>query len=137
MASFKLELPNDLIKQISNLETNAELMMSEMTQAGAKVAFNNLKSNIPDSFRNSDIMNCLKITKVYKTPSDDGINSKVAFFGYFINHNGVKTPAPLVVNVFEFGSSKIKKKPFVRKSFNKKQIELEMLKVQDKYIKEE
>ena len=137
MAGFKLELPNDLIKQISNLETNAELMMSEMTQAGAKVAFNNLKSNIPDSFRNSDIMNCLKITKVYKTPSDDGINSKVAFFGYFINHNGVKTPAPLVVNVFEFGSSKIKKKPFVRKSFNKKQIELEMLKVQDKYIKEE
>lgn len=137
MASFKLELPNDLIKQISSLESNAEDMMSEMTQAGANVAFNNLKSNIPDSFRNSDIMNCLKITKVYKTPSDDGINSKVAFFGYFINHNGIKTPAPLVVNVFEFGSSKIKKKPFIRKSFNKQQIEQAMLKVQDKYIKED
>lgn len=137
MANFKQELPSDLIKQISNLENNAENMMSEMVQVGVNVAFNNIKSNIPDSFRNSDIMNCLKKTKVYKTPTDDGINSKVAFYGYFINHNGVKTPAPLVVNVFEFGSSKQKKHPFIRKSFNKKQIEQAMLKVQDKYIKED
>lgn len=137
MANFKMELPNDLIKQLTALESNAEDMISDMASVGAKVAFNNIKSNVPDSFKKSNIMKCLKITKVYKTPSDDGINSKVAFYGYFKNHNRVKTPAPLVANVFEFGSTKVKKKPFIRKSFNKKQIEQAMQKVQDKYIKED
>ena len=84
-------------------------------------------------------MGCLKITKTYKTRSDDGINTKVGFYGYFQNENGVETPAPLVVNVFEYGRSgkSFPKKPFVRKSFNKAQIERAMLRVQEKYLPKE
>ena len=111
-------------------------MFEEMTKAGAEVVYSNVKSNIPSSWRDSDIMNCLVISKTYKTPSDDGVNTKVMFSGYFKNRNGVKTPAPLVANVFEYGSSKVDKQPFLRKSFKKAQIEKAMLHVQDKYIRE-
>ena len=78
------------------------------------------------------MMKCLKITKTYKTPSDDGINTKVGFFGYFKNENGRLTPAPLVANVFEYGRSNLPfpKQPFMRKSFKKKEIEDAMLKAQ-------
>lgn len=137
MASFDMELPNELIKQFENLEQNTEKMMGEMTKAGAEVVLKNVKSNVPESFKNSNIMKCLKITKVYKTPSDDGINTKVAFYGYFKNKQGQVVPAPLVANVFEYGSSKVKKKPFMRKSVNKTQIEQAMLKVQEKYLPKE
>ena len=137
MARFQMELPNDLIKEFEKLEKNTEQMMGEMTKAGAEVVMANVKKNIPSSFLDSDIMNCLKLTSVYKTPSDDGINTKIGFYGYFKNHLGVKTPAPLVVNVFEHGSSKVSKKPFFRKSFKKSQIEKAMLETQKQYIKED
>ncbi|MBP3504705.1 MAG: HK97 gp10 family phage protein [Bacilli bacterium] len=137
MARFQMELPNDLIKEFEKLEKNTEQMMGEMTKAGAEVVMANVKKNIPSSFLDSDIMNCLKLTRVYKTPSDDGINTKIGFYGYFKNHLGVKTPAPLVVNVFEHGSSKVSKKPFFRKSFKKSQIEKAMLETQKQYIKED
>lgn len=137
MARFQMELPNDLIKEFEKLEKNTEQMMGEMTKAGAEIVMANVKKNIPSSFLDSDIMNCLKLTRVYKTPSDDGINTKIGFYGYFKNHLGVKTPAPLVVNVFEHGSSKVSKKPFFRKSFKKSQIEKAMLETQKQYIKED
>jgi hypothetical protein len=136
MAKFNMELPSDLINQIKSLSDNSEKMLGEMTSAGAKVVFNNIKSNVPKSFLTSDIMNCLKITKIYKTPSDDGINTKVAFYGYFTNKKGKKTPAPLVCNVFEHGSSKnnFPVKKFLSKSFNKSEITTAMMDVQDKYL---
>ena len=82
-------------------------------------------------------MKCLKITKVYKTPSDGGINTKIGFFNSFINKRGVERPAPLVANVFEHGTSTVKKQPFMRKSFRKAEIESEMKKVQEKYLPKE
>lgn len=137
MARFQMELPNDLIKEFEKLEKNTEQMMGEMTKAGAEVVMANVKKNIPPSFLGSDIMKCLKLTRVYKTPSDGGINTKIGFYGYFKNHLGIKTPAPLVVNVFEHGSSKVSKKSFFRKSFKKSQIEKAMLETQKQYIKED
>ena len=136
MAKFEMELPNELLKQFENLEQNTEKMLEEMTRAGAETVEKNIKKNVPASFKKSNIMKCLKITKTYKTPTDEGINTKVAFYGYFINSKGKEVPAPLVVNVFEYGQSGKKKKPFIRKSFNKKDIEKAMLEVQEKYIKE-
>lgn len=137
MARFKNELPMDLIKEFDNLNINAEKMIGEMTRAGAEKVISNVKANAPASIKDSNMMKCLKITRVYKTPSDKGINTKVMFSGYFKNKKGVETPAPLVANMFEYGDSKgtYPKKPFFRKSFKKKEIEAEMLKVQDKYIK--
>ena len=107
MARFDVELPNDLIKQFEALDVDAEKMLGNMTQAGAEVVYRNVMSNMPKSFKGSNIMKCLQKTKVYKTKSDDGINTKIAFYGYFINKRGVETPAPLVANVFEHGTSTV------------------------------
>ena len=136
MADFKAELPNDIIKQFESLEKNTDKMLGEMTEAGARLVLENIKVGVPRSWYESNIMHCLKITKTYKTPSDDGVNTKVAFYGYFINKNKEKTPAPLVANVTEYGrsNSPYPKKPFLRKAFNKAQIEKAMKSVQDKYI---
>jgi hypothetical protein len=129
---FQMDLPNDVIKEFETIYKDCDEILGAMTQAGAQTALANVRANAPASFRNSGIMNCLKITKVYKTPSDDGINSKVGFFGYFVNEEGRRVPAPLVANVFEYGrsTSKFPKQPFFRKSFRKDQIEAAMLKAQ-------
>lgn len=137
MARFNAELPNDIIKEFNKLEKDTTKMLGEMTRAGAEVVMQNIKSSVPASWYSSDIMKCLKITDTYETPSDDGVNTKVAFYGYFINRNGERIPAPLVANVTEYGrsNSRYPKKPFLRRSFKKSQIEKAMQAVQDKYIK--
>jgi hypothetical protein len=136
LARFNIELPNDIIKQLDSLDKNTTKMLEEMTEAGAKVVHENIKASVPQSWYASNIMKCLKMTRPYKTPSDDGVNVKVAFYGYFINENGRKTPAPLVANVTEYGrsNSPYPKKPFMRRAFNKSKIEKAMQAVQDKYI---
>lgn len=136
MARFDAEMPTELLKLFDELGADAHKMLGEMTQAGAEVVLANVKANVPASFRGSDIMNCLKITRVYRTPSDDGVNTKVAFYGDFTNKAGEVVPAELVCNVMEYGrsTSPFKKHPFMRKSFRKGEIEAAMQKVQDKYI---
>lgn len=137
MAKFNNALPTDLIKEFESLNINTEKMLGEMTKAGAETVYSNVKANAPAEIKDSDLMEHLRVSKTYKTPSDGGINNKVLFSGYFTNRNGKVTPVELVLNMFEYGSSKrnYPKKPFFRKSFRKKQIESAMLKVQDKYIK--
>lgn len=133
MAKFQSELPNELIKVFEDLETNCEDMFGEMCKAGAKVVYDNVISNMGKAFKSTkSLEKGLKVTKVYKTPSDDGINVHVGFYGY--NDEGV--PIPLIAQAREYGTSKGEaKKPFFRKSFKKKDIEQEMQQVQDKYIK--
>ena len=136
MARFKAELPNDIIKQFEGVEKNTDAMLAEMTEAGAKIVLANIKANVPSSWHSSNIMKCLKVSRTYKTPTDDGINTKVAFYGYFKNKNGEIIPAPLVANVTEYGrsNSPYPKQPFLRKSFKKGDIERAMQAVQEKYI---
>lgn len=126
MARFVMELPTDVIEEFQRIYDNTDEILGGMTQAGAEVALENVKMNVPAGWQGSQIMNNIKLTRTYKTPSDDGINTKVIISGYFINKNGVKTPAPLVANVFEYGSTKFSKKPFFRKSFRKSQIDQAM-----------
>lgn len=141
MARFKTELPNDLIKEFESLGNNTEKMMSEMTKAGAEVVYKLVKSNMSKSFKTTkSLEKGLKMTKVYKTPSTDGIGVYIGFYGYDTEKrtkqypNGV--PIPLIANAREYGTSRGEaKKPFFRKSFNKKQVEQAMLQVQNKYIK--
>lgn len=132
MAKFEMQLPNDVMKDFQTIYNNSEMIFGEMTKAGAQVVESNIRANVPKSIRNSKMMNCLKVTKVYKTPSDDGINTKVGFYGYFVNEKGQTEPAPLVANVFEYGrsNSPFPKQPFMRKSFKKGDIEEAMLKAQ-------
>lgn len=130
MAKFEYKLPNEVIKSLEKIYKNSDKIFGGMTQAGAKVVLENVKSNVPASWRKSKIMNNIGITKVYKTPTDGGINTKVIISGYFINSRGKVTPAPLVANVFEYGSTKFQKRPFFRRSFKKMEIEAAMLKAQ-------
>ena len=129
-----MELPTELISQFEGVYKDADNIFGGMTKAGAEVVEHNIRANVPEAIAKSNMMRCLKTTKTYKTPSDRGINTKVGFFGYFENHDGKKTPAPLVGNVFEYGrsSSPYPKQPFMRKSFAKGDIEKAMLEAQKK-----
>lgn len=137
MARFDEALPTDLIKLFKELDINVDNMLGEMVTAGAEVARSNVKAKMPRNFRDSLTDDNIILTRVYKTPSDDGVNCQTMIYGYFTNDNGEETPAPLVANMFEYGSTKknYPKQPFFRSSFNKSQIEKAMLKIQDKYIK--
>ena len=136
MAKFKAEVPNDIISAVAKLSGNVETMMKEMTKAGAEVAYNNVITGLPASWYSSDIMGCIKVTKSYKTPSDDGVATKVGIYGYFKNHEGHLEAAPLVANVTEYGrsSSPYPKHPFFRKAFKKGEIESAMKAVEEKYL---
>lgn len=137
MAKFVGELPNELIKQFETLELNTEKMLGEMVETGAEVARQNVEAKMPRALRESLGSDNIIVSRVYKTPSDDGINCQAMIVGYFTNSNGERIPAPLVANVFEYGrsNSPFPKQPFFRQSFNKRQIEKAMLRVQEKYIK--
>lgn len=138
MAAFVGGLPDDLIKMFTDLETDTEQMISDMVTAGAAVVEANVNAKMPRGFKKVLNGNNVKVTKVYKTPSDDGINCQVMITGYFINRHKQVTPAPLVANIFEYGRSgaPYPKKPFFRASFNASQIEQAMLDAQKKYIEE-
>lgn len=137
MARFDAVLPDKVMKEFRDVYENTDDIFGEMVKAGAEVAESNIIANLPEGIRNSPMMGNLVMTKVYKTPTDDGINCKVMFSGYFTNEHGVRTPAPLVANVFEYGRSNapFPKQPFLRKSFNKGQIEAAMLQAQKKASK--
>lgn len=138
MAAFVGGLPDDLIKMFEDLEKDTEQMLSDMVTAGAAVVEANVNAKMPRDFKKVLNGNNVKITKVYKTPSDDGINCQVQITGYFINRHKQVTPAPLVANIFEYGRSgaPYPKRPFFRASFNASQIEQAMLDAQKKYIEE-
>ena len=136
MAGYSAELPNELIKSFSDLDENTEKMLGEITKAGAEVVYKNIKANMKSSFKNTDSLEKgLRLTKTYKTKSDDGINTKVGFYGY--NDKGV--PIPLIALAREFGTSKgEKKKPFFRKAFRQEaEITNAMKQAQERYMKNE
>lgn len=140
MARFQAELPNDLIKEFEGLEKDCTKIFGEMVRAGAETVHKNVLNNMKRAFKNTATLEKgLKITKIYKTPSDDGVNAHIGFYGYDqtkktkTHPNG--TPIPLIAMAREYGTSSGEaKKPFLRKSFKKKEIEQAMKQVQDKYI---
>ena len=140
MAKYKLELPTELMQYFKYLDQNTEKMLGEMCQADAEIVKEQAWMNMPQGLKKAVVDgNNLITSRIYKTPSDDGINCQCMIVGYFTNENGQRTPAPLVANMFEYGSSQRKypKHPFFRKAFRKAQIEKAMLNVQKKYIKED
>ena len=132
MAHMTMELPQGIIEDFQKIYDNYDHIVGEMTKAGAQVVLNEVLANVPRGIAESEMMRCLKVTRTYKTPSDDGTATKVGFYGYFTNKAGKLTPAPLVANVFEYGSSKQPKQPFFRKAFNNQKIEAAMLEAQKK-----
>lgn len=143
MARYEAIFPTELIKKFEEIYDNTFEMMGDMTEAGAKKVYNNVGKNIGKSFKTAkSLKKGLTITKVYRTPSDGGINCKVGFYGYDETKktkqypNGI--PISLIAMAREYGtSSGENKKPFFRKSFKKSEIEAEMKKVQEKYLPKE
>ena len=151
MAKFKMELPTDIMKDIKYIENNSDKIFGEMTKAGAQTVLSNVKANAPLS----ELSSHAKLTKIYKTPTDDGINTKVIMTGYipfstpnrkyFTRRGGngrfystdKGVPVDFLVKLYEYGRStrSFPKKPFFRKSFNKAQIERAMLNAQKQYSK--
>lgn len=146
MAKFKMELPTDIMKDFQRIYDNADEIFGEMTKAGAEVALNNIKATAP----NAELASHAKLTRTYKTPSDQGIATKVYFSGYipfkgnrrYFVRRGRKggkvyrstkgVPAEFLALVYEYGRSgaPFPKKPFIRKAFKKSQIESAMLEAQ-------
>lgn len=124
MAKFTANIDDSVMKDISYIDKQFDHIFGGMTQAGAEVVYKNVISSLPEALKSSGFTKNVKLSRVYKTPSDDCINTKVMITGYFKNKEGKKTPAPLVANMFEYGSDKKKypKHPFFRKSFKKSQI---------------
>lgn len=144
MAKYKQKLPTDLIKEFEGLEKDCEDIFGEMVEAGARAVHRNVVANMSKVFKSTgSLLQGLKMTKIYKTPSDDGINVYVGFYGYKPNTPKTKrfprgTPIPLIAMAREYGSSSGEaKRPFFRKSFKKKEIQQAMQDVQDKYIKKD
>lgn len=124
MAMFEADIDENVLNDIIFIDENYDYIFGGMTKAAAKVVLQNVEASMPSALKKDLTKANVKLSKVYKTPSDDGINTKVVIAGYFINRNGKKTPAPLVANMFEYGSSvkKYPKHPFFRKSFKKDEI---------------
>lgn len=124
MAKIVFDIDDSVLKDISYIDKQFDQIFGGMTQAGAEVVYKNVIANLPEALKSSGFTKNVKLSRVYKTPSDDGINTKVMITGYFKNREGKKTPVPLVANMFEYGSDKRKypKHPFFRKSFKKSQI---------------
>ena len=136
MAGFNVELPSGLISDLNKIVDNSEKMFGEMTRAGAEIVYKSVKSNMKESFKSTRSLDKgLKITKTYRTLSDDGINTKVGFYGY--TDDG--TPIPLIAMAREYGTSRgERKKPFFRKAFKQESaIRNAMMEVQKRYIKDE
>jgi hypothetical protein len=134
MAKIVVDIDDSVLKDISYIDKQFDHIFGGMTQAGAEVVCKNVIANLPEALKSSGFTKNVKLSRVYKTPSDDGINTKVMITGYFKNKEGKKTPAPLVANMFEYGSDKRKypKHPFFRKSFKKSQIMKAMEETQKK-----
>ena len=124
MAKFTADIDDSVLKDIQYIDKQFDHIFGGMTQAGAEVVYKNVIATMPEPLKSSGFSSHVKLSRVYKTPSDDGINTKVMITGYFTNKEGKKTPAPLVANMFEYGSKKREypKQPFFRKSFKKAQI---------------
>lgn len=138
MANFVGGMDQDLVKMFEALQINTETLVADMVSAGAEVVETNVKAKMPRQL-SKVLTNNVKLSKIYKTPSDDSTNRQVMISGYFVNSRGVVTPAPLVANLFEYGrsTSKYPKKPFFRACFNKAQIEEAMLKAQEESMKKQ
>lgn len=152
MAKYTMELPTEIMQDIRKIEDNADGIFGAMTKAAAEACAANVRANAPIQ----SLAHAVKVSRTYKTPSDDGINNKVYFSGYdksasftrrgratnntkYTTYKGV--PYEFIAKVIEYGTSPrytdagayrgyIGKKPFFRKGFKQSQIEQIMRDVQ-------
>ena len=145
MAKMDVILPDDVMKQFEEIYQNTDEIFGEMTKAGAQAVLEDVKQKCP----NKDLVKYFRLSKTYKTPSDGGINTKVYAVGYLpfsdpnrkyfsrrakgtLYHTDKGVPVDFLLKLYEYGRSTapFPKKPFMRKSFRKAEIEAAMMKAQ-------
>lgn len=84
MAKLVVTMPDEIIRQVKSIDDNYDKIFGGMTDAGADVMMGYIQKGAKWAFgsKATNPLKALKKTKVYKTPSDGGINTKVAFYGY-------------------------------------------------------
>ncbi len=84
MAKMVVTLPDEVINDVKRIDSNYDRIFGGMTDAGADVMMSYIQKGAKWAFGSAAAkpLKALKKTKVYKTPSDGGINTKVAFYGY-------------------------------------------------------
>ena len=143
MASFKAELPNDLIKEFDKLESSSDKMIEEMVDAGTNVIYSNVQANMSKTFKSTkSLRKGLRRTKAKNLKGNDGFGGWVGFTGYDETKRTKRypkgVPIPLIAMAREYGTSTgERKRPFLRPSVKKSEIESAMQSVQDKYIPKE
>lgn len=138
MAKMTIRGVDDLALQISKLGKMSEEISKNVVMAGAQPVADAIRQELQKNLAGSkystgDLEKSLGITPP-GVDSQGNVNTKVGFDGY--DRDGV--PNQLKARVMESGSSKQKKKPFVRSAVNKskkKAIE-EMQKKYDQEVKQ-
>lgn len=144
---IKMVLPDNVIADFKKIFGDTEKIFGGMTKAGAEVVLQRVKASAPQK-----ISSYAKISRVYRTPSNGRINSKVYFSGYlpfsdpkrkYFKRRGRKggavytstegVPAAFLANLYEYGRSTAPwpTRPFLRPAFaNTHAIEQAMIKAQ-------
>lgn len=148
MAKFAVELPTEIMKDFEMIHGNTEKIFGEMTKAGAEVVAGKVRGSVPLE----EMASHVKISRTYRTPSDDGINTKVYLSGYipftgnrkwfarrgkqggdvYKTNKGI--PVDFLAKIYEYGRSTapFPKKPFLRRSFSGGAIRKAMLDAQSR-----
>jgi len=135
MAKMTFMAGEDYALKLSRLATGSDEIAKKAIYKGVDVIANEIKSNlnkILSSEATGDLIASFGVTPIEKDSSGNW-NAKIGFDGY--DSNGV--PNQLKARVLESGSSKQKKRPFVRPAMNatKSQVIDKMNKVIEEEIK--
>lgn len=133
IAKITFNMGEDYLKKLEALGDKSEETSVKAIQAGAGIVADQVRKNLETNLAGSEestgaLAASLGITPV-SIDRDGMINAKIGFDGY--DEKGV--PNQLKARVMESGSSKVKKRPFIRPAVNatKKAAEEAMQKVID------
>lgn len=146
MANYKLELPQETLRQFEMLTNNCDQMINELVVAGAEIVKSQIYKGMPAELKKYANAQTLRVTKPYKLTSYNATAVYIWFGGYKKDKNGKDnskasdkgTALELIANMFEYGSKKrsYPKQPFLRKAFHKRDIERAMSKAEKQWINE-
>lgn len=112
MARMSINAGDDFAVKLSKLETNVEDIAKKAIYAGAEIVADKIKSNLQSNLSpeaTGEMLAAFGVTPIDKD-KDGNWNTHIGFDGY--DDKGV--PNQLKARVFESGSSKQRKRPFVR-----------------------
>lgn len=135
MARIAFKAGDDYALKLSKLATNSEEIAKKAIFEGAKIVADQIRDNLegvlsPEA--TGDLIASFGVTPIEKD-KDGNWNAKIGFDGY--DRDGV--PNQLKARVLESGSSKQKKRPYIRPAVTKtrKKVLKKMEEVIDKEIK--